>query len=177
MVGHATVEKESERYEVDYEKIQSDDFTKLSKVVDGRYLLSINGSGLNQLSTVYEFSQIRFRCNKPYHGRTLDIKTTTTSDGIWARDWLLHRRTYSPRPPSCGSYARLPEDTSYLGANCQKWNRGLWYVQHLYDYPMFARVEGLEYYVNLEGGRSDYCDDNHQHPHYSTIGHWSYYVR
>ena len=39
MVGHATVEKESEADEVKYWKIQSDDFTKLSKVISGRYLL------------------------------------------------------------------------------------------------------------------------------------------
>ena len=127
MIGHATVKKESEADEVDYEKIQSDDFTKLSKVVGGRYLLSING--LNQLSTVYNFSQIRIRCSKPYHGRTVDIKTTTTSDGIWAGDWLLHRRTQSPQPPSSGSYARLPEDTSYLGAHCGKWLDGVWWLE------------------------------------------------
>ena len=89
MVGRATVEKESEADEVDFMKIRSDDFTKLSKVVGGRYLLSIDG--INQLSIVYDFSQIRFRCNKPYHGRTLDIKTTTTS---------VTFKTSRP-PPSC----------------------------------------------------------------------------
>ena len=72
MFGHATVKSESEAEEVDYETIKSDNFTQLSNVVGGRYLLSMDG--LNQLSKVYDFTQIRIRCTKPYHGRTLDIK-------------------------------------------------------------------------------------------------------
>ena len=194
MVGHATVEKESEAVEVDYRNIQSDDITKLSKVVGGRYLLSIDG--LNQLSTVYNFSQVRISCSKPYHGRTFDIMTTTTSDGTWARDWLLHRRSDQPKPPSCGSYARLPEDTSYLGANCEKWRDGEWYYNHLYVAPIgawdgarttttttttttrdvFSRID-LWYHVSLEGGRNQLCDDYTDHPHFSSVGHWSYYMR
>merc|ERR1711936_1340476 len=43
MVGHATVEKESEADEVSYWKIQSDDYNRLSNVVGGRYLLSTKG--------------------------------------------------------------------------------------------------------------------------------------
>ena len=175
MVGHATVEKESEKREVDYQKIQSDDFTKLSKVVGGRYLLST--VGLNQLSSVYEFAQIRIQCSKPYHRRTLDIMTTTNSKGRWARDWLLGRRSAEPQPPSCGSYERLAQDTSYLGNHCNMWLDETWWNNMVYFDPMEAYVGGVSYVgVNLYGG-DDFCDDNSNHPHFNNVGQWSFYVR
>jgi len=137
-------------------------------------LLSIDG--LNQLSTVYNFSQIRISCSKPWHGRTLDIKTTTTSEGTWARDWLLQRKTKSSRPPSCGSYARLPEDTSYIGANCHKWYQGKWWINQLYDDPLGAHDGDVWYGLDLHDGR-DWCDDDCIHPHFSSVGQWSFFVR
>ena len=179
MFGHATVEKESEAEEVYYTKIQSDDYSRLSNVVGGRYLLSTNG--INQLSTAYNFTQIRIRCSKPYHGRTLDIVTTTTSKGTFARDWLLRRRSEYLKPPSCGSYERLPQDTSYLGGHCEDWEDsakdGVWNYNHLYYYPMEAFDGNVWHEVSLLGDRYDWCDDDDDHPHYSNVGKWSYFIR
>ena len=156
MVGHATIEKESESREVSFGQIHSNDYSRLSTVLGGRYLLSTNG--INQLSTMYNFTQIRIRCTKPYHRRTLDIMTTTTSKGTWARDYLLQRRSRLPLPPSCGSYERLPQDTSYLGAHCEEWVKGAWKYNELYYNPMYAQNTVLRFPENR--GQYEYCMQN-----------------
>ena len=175
MVGGATVAKEEEVKEVDYTKIQSNDYTKLAKVTGGRFLLSTDG--LNKLSTMYPFQELRFKCSKAWHDRHVDLKTTTTKEGIWARDWLLHRRSSSPRPPSCGSFTRLPNDSSFLGAHCERWDGdGIWDSNNLYWAPMRAVQGGVWYWMGLN--LYSFCDDHsYRMRQYSSIGKWSYFIR
>ena len=144
MVGNAVVHKESEAKEVDYHTIVRDDYSQLQKVTSGRFLLSTKG--LNSLYDVTPFTEVRYSCNKVYHGRRLHLKTV----GDDVVQWLLKRRSKSPKPASCGGYQRLVNDTSFIGAQCGKWYGGKWSQQYLYDRPMAARDDGtvLVYYVS-----------------------------
>ena len=144
--------------------------------------------GLNQLSTVHNFTQIRITCSKPSHGRRLDIMTTTTTNGIWARDWMLARVNHNYAPPSCGSYERLPQDSSYIGSHCERW-RGeyeneRWFNAPIYSVLIMARHQAdtqnkwVKYFVSLHGDSFPImCDDDGTRSHISSIGKWSFYLR
>jgi len=177
MIGHAVVKREWEAREFHgYEKIQSDEYSELAKATSGRYVLSTEG--LNSLYDLQPFTQIRFYCHKPYHGRTLDIKTTSKE----LVPWLLQRTSW-PQPASCGSYLRLNNDTSYLASHCESWQNKKWNLNNMYDSPFYhssysgSHGFGLHYYP-LTFDTSCSCDDYWAYnPHYSEVGEWAWYVR
>jgi len=171
MFGHATIETEDERHDVDYRRIQSSDITQLSNVTAGRFLLSTQG-----LNKLFPFQELRIKCSKAYHGRTVDIKTAKNKIGRWVVERFLHKQMPVLQPPSCGSFTALATDSSFIGGHCDKWTGGRWFFDNLYEYPMYAAGEKLLYTISLLAGRAE-CDDNIYHPHYTSVGQWSYFVR
>jgi len=178
MVGHAVVEKESESKEVEYRKILSDDLTKLGEVTQKRFLLG--AYGLYSLYNFTSFEQIRFFCHKPWHGRTVHIRTKNNTIGKDVVDFMLERSI--TKPVSCDSYERFADDDSALGKNCAMWHQKHWYGVgargkggSMYDTPM---VIDWQHYFSLFPGRIE-CDDyvKNDKAIFSSIGKWAFYVR
>ena len=169
MVGNAIVKRDEEAKEVEWHKISKDDYTQVGKVVNGRHLLS--RTGLRSLFKLHPFTEIRFYCHKKYHGRKLHLKTVG-SDVV---DWLIHRRGFPPI--SCGSYHRLPTDTSIIGEDCHRWWENRWCNSNIYQIPIGADDGSGSYLISLDSlGLS--CDDywTSYHPGIN-VGEWRWYVR
>ena len=77
-MGRAVVKTDASATEVHYQKLLSDDISKLHQV-ETNFLLGTKG--LNTLRKYISFSQLRFQCHKPYHGRKLDIYTRDNQRG------------------------------------------------------------------------------------------------
>ena len=176
MVGRAVVEREVDAKLVDWKTIRQDEYSSVHQVTTGRYLLSV--IGIQSLYDKSPFSEIRFDCEKPSHGRRLNIKT----NGREILMWLLHRRSISPRPRSCGSFRRLNGDTSIIGGDCRKWDSiggQVWNYQEIYKMPISATDEH-KHYIGLDYSTWPhlYCDDDETNPgKFSDIGKWEFFVR
>jgi hypothetical protein len=70
------------------------------------------------------FHQIHFYCHKQSVGRVVSIRTKNNTAG----QQVVRFFTYPTGgtldfPAACGSFDRLPEDTSILAQNCGKWGQ------------------------------------------------------
>ena len=140
MVGNAMIRENKEAKGFDVEAISHDDYAYLGKVVSGRFLLSTKG--LQSLFKSQPFREIRFYCHKDYHNRRLHLKT----NGTEVVDWLIKRKSWSPKPRACGSFSRLTNDTSYLGGSCMRWDSSVWNNNDIYDAAMWAWDIGSDLY-------------------------------
>ncbi|KAK3727593.1 hypothetical protein QZH41_005924 [Actinostola sp. cb2023] len=70
------------------------------------------------------FHQINFYCHKKSVGRVVSIMTKNNTAGQqvvrYFTDDAFAKTTF---PDACGSFDRLPEDTSILAQNCAKWGK------------------------------------------------------
>ncbi|KAK3708952.1 hypothetical protein QZH41_008683, partial [Actinostola sp. cb2023] len=70
------------------------------------------------------FHQIHFYCHKKSVGRVVSIMTKNNTAGQqvvrYFTDDAFAKTTF---PDACGSFDRLPEDTSILAQNCAKWGK------------------------------------------------------
>ena len=78
-IGHAVVKAEEEAKDVYYHNLLDQDFRHLAKTSSGRWLLG--NEGLLRLHKVQPIQEVRIVCTKPYHKRTLDIKTNKNELG------------------------------------------------------------------------------------------------
>merc|ERR1712168_172625 len=176
-MGSAVVNKDSEKTEVDNERLFSDDITSLTKVKSNRFLLGRNG--MKELQKHTKFTEIRFHCTKKWHGRTVDIKTDKSRiDGQQAVKFLLGVNDETPH--SCHSYKRLRGDSSRLASDCEQWGygseKGIWNEPDMYNYPFYSSNDGKYSYFTLISGYLQ-CDDNVDERGFDSVGSWSYYVR
>ena len=173
MIGSAVVTKNSHADHFTYDRIRSDDYTLLKRVITGKYVLSMNG--INRLYDAAPFHEIRFDCRKKHHKRRVNLRTM----GEHAVRWLLKRRSYSDRPGSCGTFTPLENDTSIIGHNCKYWYSKSWSSQHLYGDTIRAADETNNYFVSLyyDGYSQLYCDDHRDDADFDNVGSWFYYIR
>ncbi|XP_031557588.1 uncharacterized protein LOC116294179 [Actinia tenebrosa] len=67
------------------------------------------------------FQQIHFYCHKKSVGRVVSIMTKNDTAGQAVVSYFTGPASPSSFPRACGSFDRLPEDTSILSQNCNKW--------------------------------------------------------
>ena len=170
MVGSDIVEKDSDAAAADYRKLLSDNAYEISRVSSGRFLLS--PKGMETLKKFTNFQQIRFRCSKPQsHSRVVDIATSKNSTGLWAVDYLLEKR--NDKPPACGSYVQMPDDSSNFGKSCSQWYQGKWRNDNMYVHPFYINIGSKHNHFFILTGSDMHCDDTST----SKVGKWSFYVR
>ncbi|KXJ23475.1 hypothetical protein AC249_AIPGENE7229 [Exaiptasia diaphana] len=99
-----------------YGRFVSSEYQAISNSRDIRQM--IETAALQQLRLPMGFHQIRFRCHKYSTGRTFHIMTNNDTAGHKVLDHFLITATW---PTACGSFVRLPDDTSILSRNCDKW--------------------------------------------------------
>lgn len=179
MIGRASVMEDSQREGKEYTKLLSSNITKLSGVTEGSFLLS--GTGLKQLRKHIKFTQMRFYCHKPWHGRTVHIHTLENKLGKAAVELLIGNSNV--RPQSCGSYGRFENDNSDIGGSCERWCGqrcdGTWNDYgnpevRMYYFPMVT--VGAKH-LSLAHRRLE-CDDiTGADRSFSSVGEWAFYVR
>ena len=145
------------------------------------HLFSLNGSialktsQLKELQNIINFKQLRFYCHKKSHGRYLDIATALSISGYKVVDYFTNK-THN-RPHACGSYYRLPIDSSQMSQQCSNWTIGAWahdFVPRewrLFDHPFYIHAE-LHYVIFH--GRFE-CDD--WDGAYDSSDRWKIFVR
>jgi len=70
------------------------------------------------------FHQIHFYCHKKSVGRVVSIMTKNNTAGQQVvRYFTDDAFALTTFPDACGSFDRLPEDTSILAQNCAKWGK------------------------------------------------------
>lgn len=151
----------------------------------GSGLVRIDVPAILQLKQLIRFTQMRYFCRKGSTGRTFHIMTKNDPFGEKAVRYLTEDPYVQPR--ACGSFVTLPDDNSFLAANCAKWgndgkgsecdkwgfhrNKGTFRV---YNDPIFW--EG-KHYINLKTSVLA-CDDSHSNPAPLSRGDtWQLFVR
>ncbi|KAK3746299.1 hypothetical protein QZH41_020076 [Actinostola sp. cb2023] len=82
------------------------------------------GTAMLDILNKMGFNQIHFYCHKKSVDRVVSIMTKNNTAGQQAvryfTDNAFAKTTF---PDACGSFDRLPEDTSILAQNCDKWGK------------------------------------------------------
>ncbi|KAK3739208.1 hypothetical protein QZH41_006709 [Actinostola sp. cb2023] len=82
------------------------------------------GAAMLDILNKMGFHQIHFYCHKKSVGRVVSIMTKNNTAGQQVVRYFTNdafaKTTF---PDACGSFDRLPEDTSILAQNCDKWGR------------------------------------------------------
>jgi hypothetical protein len=82
------------------------------------------GQAMSDILQKMGFHQIHFYCHKKSVGRVVSIMTNNNTAGQqvvrYFTDDAFAQTTF---PDACGSFDTLPEDTSFLAKNCQKWGK------------------------------------------------------
>jgi len=71
------------------------------------------------------FHQIHFYCHKKSVGRVVSIMTKNNTAGHQVVRYFTDDAFRKTFPDACSSFDRLPEDTSILAQNCDKWGMDL----------------------------------------------------
>lgn len=97
--------------------IREKDFRMIANYSSG--MIRIDVPAILQLKQLIGFRQMRYFCRKGSTGRTFHIITKNDPRGEKAVRYLTEDPLVQPR--ACGSFVVLPDDNSFLGANCAKW--------------------------------------------------------
>jgi hypothetical protein len=143
------------------------------------------------------FHQIHFYCYKKSVGRVVSIMTKNNTAGQQVVRFFTYPTEGATTnfPDACGSFDRLPEDTSILAQNCGKWgeDQGLNKEINKWGYYSFhgdMRLGTIPFQIKTLPkhfyGYSDppsfpiraYCDDNYDTPDpYNANDIWRVSVR
>ena len=160
--------------------------SSLNNLLEGKENIFLSVTALKELWSMIKFSQIRWKCFKNFHGRTIDIATSTTDNGKNVFNYFLGDTDTQPSVTQ-DSFVKLPEDTSSMSVTpTAEWGEfnalGKWghpsvaKENRLIDHPFFKR---LFYHWNLGIGLAAAnrweCDD--YLTAVSTNDYWQLFVR
>ncbi|KAK3706683.1 hypothetical protein QZH41_010459 [Actinostola sp. cb2023] len=103
------------------------------------------GAAMLDILNKMGFHQIHFYCHKKSVGRVVSIMTKNNRAGQQVVHFFTNN-TFAKTtfPDACGSFDRLPEDTSILAQNCDKWGK---------DSSEQVQVDKWSYYRKNGAGR------------------------
>ena len=170
MFGNLTFNDPSQASDLFTNVVEGDgQISSLAEATGGRFLL--NSALIGTLAEYTGFKELRVRCFKPWHGRTVDI--------VMKGDFLMKMLTqFTPKNGLCGDneISFLPDDTSNLSSgNCAHLRSGF-SMEHVgvYDHLLFKIHEQ---HLHLFGSRRMECDDQYIDAGFNINGSWTYYVR
>ena len=172
LIGNLTISDPTKGTEITNNVLQDDhgQISSLSEATGGRFLISQNLLVLQTLHEYTDFKELRIRCYKPWHGRT--VHAILKGDGIMQKILTQKSKSGICDP---GEIRFLEDDTSKLKTeNCNNLIIGYpGYTLPLYDH-VFASFSEL--HVVLTSSRLE-CDDFDVETGYRTSGTWQFYVR
>ncbi|XP_031572505.1 uncharacterized protein LOC116306571 [Actinia tenebrosa] len=80
-----------------------------------------SGAAMLDIKDKMGFHQIHFYCHKKSVGRVVSIMTKKNNAGQAVISFFTEPGVASVRPAACGSFDRLPDDTSILSKKCSEW--------------------------------------------------------
>ena len=146
--------------------------SSLSEATKGRFLISDEFEILRTLFEYTGFKELRIRCFKPWHGRTIH--------SIMKGDWVVKRMSEGEHSYGlCASNGKevrfLHDDTSLMKTfDCASFRTGSPNMNKLYANTFWINAE--THVMLVSQNRFD-CDD---HPHeegYQLTGNWQFHVR
>ena len=172
LIGNLTISDPTKGTEITNNVLQDDhgQISSLSEATGGRFLISQNLLVLQTLHEYTDFKELRIRCYKPWHGRT--VHAILKGDGIMQK--ILKRKSKSGicNP---GEIRFLEDDTSKMKTETCN-NLLIGFVGHtlpLYDHVL-ASLSHL--HVVLTSSRLD-CNDIDSELGHTKQGTWQFYVR
>ena len=165
MIGNLTFDDPSEANDL-FDNVVTGDgqISNLAEATKGRFLL--NNALVGTLAKYTGFKELRIRCFKPWHGRTVSV--------ILKAEYLIKML---PKHGLCGDneIRFLLDDTSYLSSvNCAQMKTG-------YNVNSFGLYNHILYmyhaHVNLHVKSRFECDDYIQQSGFTLNGSWIYFVR
>ncbi|XP_066918516.1 uncharacterized protein [Clytia hemisphaerica] len=151
---------------------------QLNNIQSGRFLLA--SDELKKLFTNGGYTELRVKCFKPYHGRTLHAAITGTKSLTYLRGKGVVRGDGGHCQGShcglCGEVRFLADDTSIMGQrNCSQLGMGMEITTSLYDHAFFVWGERHWSFLNKheDGFVRFECDDFSA----DFNGEWMVYVR
>lgn len=143
--------------------------SSIAEATGGRFLL--NSGLMGTLAKYTGFKELRIRCFKPWHDRTVDV--------VMKGDYLINVLTQSSTKHGlCGDdeLRFLPDDMSNLRTrNCSEVNSG-YSLNHVGLYNHFLYSDAGEH-IHFRSSTRMECDDFVHSPSYENCGSWTYYVR
>ena len=140
--------------------------------------MAIGLSGMKELSTYLNFTQLRFHCSKQ-QGRTFHVTTVANSTGEAVVQYFSDHTDVLPL--ACNSFNRLDDDNSQLAMQCHLWssqNVGKWgnsgSTGERIMYNQAAFIPGKNQWNIVKG--KWLCDDKKDDP-ISAGDFWKVYVR
>ena len=139
----------------------------------------MKSSALKQLRKLTGYNQFRFKCKTQGGTHLLHIKTTLAEKGLEVTECLtVSNSTTKVALSACGTYAKMQDDKSSIGASCKRW---AWDNNHgkdrwLMDHAMY--IYG-EVHWNL-GNEHRYECDSHKSKDSKTISNgdfWEVFVK
>ena len=173
LIGNMTFEDSSKTTEMYNTVVKGNgQLSSLSEAPGGRFLL--NSTLLGTLSEYTGFKELRIRCFKPWHGRTVHV--------VMKGDYVLKALTQSTVTHGLcgdGQLRFLSDDNSVLSlADCQSINCG--WVQSavgIYDHLLYFENGDLMSFVHVNNADRMECDDRIFNSGFEQAGSWTFYVR
>ena len=141
----------------------------LAEATGGRFLL--NNALVGTLANYIGFKELRIRCFKPWHGRTVSA--------ILKGEYLMKMLTQStPKHGLCGDneVRFLPDDTSIISSqDCANVWSG-YDTNHVGLYDHLLLVYGTRH-IHLHSKTRFECDDHVYNSDFTLNGSWTYFVR
>ena len=140
---------------------------------NGQFLL--NHDDVQTLFKNHGYSELRVKCFKPWHGRTLDAVL------YGSKTYQFINRDQSETEGMCGNVRFLENDNSVISTEpCDKQIIGIdWEEQHpgilYYDHTLWARDIG-HVILHKVYGRFE-CDDWNMQTNYQATGNWQFFIR
>ena len=126
------------------------------------------------LSTIRTtFSEIRMKCSKPYHGRTIDIAINNAQ----VIDSLFLNSTSAEQQQICQNtdFYLLQADNSHIGqVSCPFSGLPNFVTAKLYNHGYFTYH--TQHFHIYQPDRMD-CDDFPRDHHRPYVGNWQYFIR
>ena len=128
----------------------------------------LDPNALQNLFNEEGFSELRIKCYKLWHGRTLHV--VLSGDKI--HQWVDKKQHYYG---VCGDVRFLSDDNSQIShMPCQRYRIG--YSIYLYYRFTFWIHSTTHVGFDKNGNRCD-CDDKIVDSNYERIGEWQFYIR
>ena len=139
--------------------------SQLQNIQDGKFML--DEQVVKRLFTDYGYTEVRLKCFKQWHGRTLHV--------ILSGEKMVKymKKEGLPGTGACKDINFLEDDTSLMGqSDCSSLEIGL--SGDPYHYHLIWKAQA--YHVMLTSSRFE-CDDDATNAGYTHAGSWLFFVR
>ena len=144
--------------------------SQLQNISNGHFMLST--PEVKQLFLTGGYTEVRVKCHKPSHGRTLHI----ILKGEKVLKWM--RRERKSESPCDGEIEYLTDDQSVMAMQpCANIRIGAGIKSTYYNHLLWVPGKTHILFINSTAKTRVECDDFHNQGTYQVPGYWYFYIR